>query len=697
VRISLLGPLMVDGEPGEAVLRAAKERSLLAALALSPGQVVGFDSLVDALWGDAPPATARKTLQTYMSNMRRALGPEAVETAASGYVLRADPEDVDVGRFRALVRRGEEALRSGSVPQACEDLGAAVGLWRGAPFPGVGAGTGLAAAAVRLKEEYLSALEARLAAELAAGHHAEMVGELQALVREHPFRERLWGHLMVALYRSGRQADALAVYQQARVRLRDELGLEPGGELRRLERAVLDQDPSLDGPDPGRGPAHPAGPGPHVRPSPVRYAVTRDGVHVAYQVVGDGPIDLLAVPGFVSHLDMWWDAPTDRLVRRLASFSRLILFDKRGMGLSDRPAHIDVEHWVADALAVLDAAGSERAVILGISAGSPTASLLAASHPERARALIIYGGYARYLAGDDYPLGARADTLDARIRHIEAHWGTGVGIGALAASRADDPAVREYWARCQTISASPSAAGAFLRALAAIDVRHALPTITAPTLILHPTGDQSIPVEAARDSRDLIPGARLVELDSDTHLIWLSEVIDVITREIEAFIGGSAGPVDAERALATVLAVADPQPAPGRDAAVAATVERLGGCRLPSPAPGRARATFDGPARAIRCALALVAELGPGDGAVAAAVHSGECERRAQGLRGVAVDLADQLAAGARPGEVLVTQTVRDLTVGSAIRLEPRGRRSFDNIPGHWDILAVASVDPSRA
>jgi DNA-binding SARP family transcriptional activator len=252
VRIALLGPLTVDGEPGEVVLRAAKERSLLAALALNPGQVVGFDSLIDALWGDAPPASARKTLQTYVSNVRRSLGPEVVGTAASGYVLHVAAEDVDVGRFRALVQRGEEALRRGSVQQACEDLGEAVALWRGEPFAGVGPDTGLAAVAVRLEEEYLSALEARLAAELAAGRHRELAGELQVLVREHPFRERLWGHLMVALYRSGRQADALAVYQQARARLRDELGLEPGGELRRLEQAVLDQDPSLDGPGPER-------------------------------------------------------------------------------------------------------------------------------------------------------------------------------------------------------------------------------------------------------------------------------------------------------------------------------------------------------------------------------------------------------------------------------------------------------------
>lgn len=690
MRISLLGPLTVDSESGEVVLRAAKERSLLAALALSPGQVVGFDSLIDALWGDAPPASARKTLQTYVSNVRRSLGPDVVGTAASGYVLRTAVEEVDVGRFRTLVQRGEEALRSGSIQQACEDLGEAVALWRGDPFAGVGAGTGLAAVAVRLKEEYLSALEARLAAELAAGRPGELVGELQELVREHPFRERLWGHLMVALYRSGRQADALTVYQQARVRLRDELGLEPGGELRRLEQAILDHDPSLDGPDPER--ASPDS-GQQIRPSPVRYAVTRDGVHIAYQIVGDGPIDVLAVPGFVSHLDMWWDAPTDRLVRRLASFSRLILFDKRGMGLSDRPAHIDVEHWVVDAVAVLDATGSERAVIFGISAGAPTAALLAASYPERTRALIMYGGYARFLADDDYQLGAQPSTLESRIRHIEANWGTGVGIGTLAASRAADPAARQYWARCQTVSTSPSAAAAFLRALTAIDVRHVLPTITAPTLILHPTRDQSVPVEAARQSRDLIPGARLVELDTDIHLIWLSDVIDVITREIEAFITQSTATANVERALATVLAVADPNPSHRRQTTIDTIIERFGGCRLVPQVPGRAEATFDGPARAIHCAVALVAELGPEDQNVAGAVHSGECELHSDGLRGVAVDLAEQLAASTPPGQVLVTQTVRDLTVGSTIQLELRGRRSFKGIPGDWDILAVTSID----
>jgi pimeloyl-ACP methyl ester carboxylesterase len=303
---------------------------------------------------------------------------------------------------------------------------------------------------------------------------------------------------------------------------------------------------------------------------------------------------------------MWWDAPTDRLVRRLGSFSRLILFDKRGMGLSDRPTDIDVEQWVEDANAVLDAAGSERAAILGISAGAPTAALFAAGHPDRTRALILCGGYARFLIGDDYELGYERDL-----------------------------------------------------------------------------------VEAARRSQELIPGAKLVELDTDIHLIWLSDVIDEVTREIEAFISRAAPSTDADRALATVLAVACAHAMRGRDAAIDTIVERFGG--RPLRAPGRA--TFDGPARAIRCAVALVAELGAKDRNVAVAVHSGECELHQHDVRGVAVDLAEQLAATAEPGQVLVSQTIRDLVVGSTIQLEPCGRRAFRGIPGDWDIFAVLAPD----
>jgi DNA-binding SARP family transcriptional activator/pimeloyl-ACP methyl ester carboxylesterase len=683
VQVSLLGSLKVEVESGDVVITAAKERSLLAALALNPDRVVDTDALVDALWGDAPPTTARKTLQTYVSNLRRALGSDVIVTEPAGYLLRIDADAVDVSRFRALVRAGEDTLRAGFIDLARARLGEAVAQWRGEPLAGVAPHTGLAVETVRLREEYLGAVETRIGADLAAGCGGELVAELEVLVREHPFRERLWAHLMVALYRGGRQADALAACGRARTILREELGLDPGGELRRVEQAVLEHDPTLQ--------ASPARPAPTpatltaARP-PVRYARAADGVHVAYRIVGDGPIDIIAVPGFVSHLDMWWDAPTDHLVRRLGSFSRLILFDKRGMGLSDRPPVVDVEHWVDDTLAVLDAAGSERAVILGISAGAPTAMLFSAIHPTRTHALILHGGYARFLPGDGYDPGFDRSRADSFTDNMIRKWGTGSGISALAPSRKHDPAARAFWARCQTLAASPAAAGTFLRAMMEIDVRHVLSTIACPTLILHAARDLNVPVEAARLCRNLIHGAELVELDSDIHLIWLSDVIDEITNQIERFIGREVASVgDFDRALATVLAVAMRHRDSWPEQWFHSTVEQWRG--RPIDTPGLAR--FDGPARAVRCAQALLGALASHGQETGAAIHTGECVLAANDVQGAAVDIARQLAIHARSGEVLVSQTVRDLLVGSNITLERRDSQRFDGIEGVWDVFSV--------
>ena len=314
VQVRLLGPIEIDTDSGRSVvLSAAKERSLVAALALAGGASVSTDFLISSLWGEEPPRAARKTLQTYVWNLRHALGAEHVVTEPMGYRLLVTRDEVDVHRFRTLVRDGDQALRDGRVQRARELLAGAVGLRRGEPLTGVAGHTGLAAEATRLEQEYLAAIEARIAADLAGGGHHELVGELEFLVREYPFRERLWGHLMVALYRSGRQADALAAYQRVRELLREELGLEPGGELRRIEAAVLRHELGAPGPDlDGIGVD-----GMSMRPSPVRYARTADGVSVAYQSAGSGPIEILAVPGYIHHLDIWWNAPTDRLVREL--------------------------------------------------------------------------------------------------------------------------------------------------------------------------------------------------------------------------------------------------------------------------------------------------------------------------------------------------------------------------------------------
>jgi class 3 adenylate cyclase len=231
-----------------------------------------------------------------------------------------------------------------------------------------------------------------------------------------------------------------------------------------------------------------------------------------------------------------------------------------------------------------------------------------------------------------------------------------------------------------------------LRALAKLDVRHALPMVAVPTLIVHASRDANVPIGAARLTHDLIPGSKLVELDSDIHLIWVSDMIPEVAAEIEAFVNQTFSPVEVDRVLATVLAVAPPTLSRRSGDAIDAIVERFCG----RPLQGTVRATFDGPARAIRCARALLAELGATDPGLAVAVHSGECELTDDGVRGPAVDLAEQLAASAEPGQVLVSQTVRDLLAGSTTRLEPRGRRSFEQVPGEWDVFAVASESVTR-
>lgn len=522
---------------------------MLAALALSPGKPVSTESLIAALWGEDPPAGARKTLQTYVWNLRQALGPDVIATEPPGYRLCIAAEDVDVGTFRELVNRGDAALRTGDPTKASALFDEALALWRGEPFGGVASHTGLAGEAVRLHEEYLSALESRMTAHLAAGRHSALVGELESLVREHPFRERLWGYLMLALYRCGRQAEALEAYQRARRLLLEELGLEPGGELRRIEEAILRQDPSAASPvalDARSSPAF-AAPG-SIRRSPVQYARSSDGVSVAYQVAGDGPIDILAIPGFVTHLDIWWNAPTEALVRRLTSIGRLISFDKRGMGLSDRPDSVDALKWVDDALAVIDAAGARDVVVLGVSAGTPTAIRLASMHPDRVRALVIFGGGARSVAGPEYPIGHDRQTLESFAENLERKWGSGVAISLYAPSRAKDPHVRDYWARYQQLSASPSAAIRYFWATVETDVTDLLDSIRVPTLVLHPERDVIAPVEWGRYVAEHIEGAEFVPLDSDVDLICVSDVIEDLADHMAGFInrlapvGGSGKP-----------------------------------------------------------------------------------------------------------------------------------------------------------
>ena len=429
-------------------------------------------------------------------------------------------------------------------------------------------------------------------------------------------------------------------------------------------------------------------------PPQTRYAHSGD-VSIAYQVVGDGPIDLVFVMGWVSHLDYFWAEPSfARFLRRLASFSRLILFDKRGTGLSDRVGALPtLEQRMDDVRAVLDAVGSRQAALLGVSEGGPLCALYATTYPERTRALVMLGTYAKRRWAPDYPWAPTDEQGERFLEEIQRDWGGPVGLEARAPSVAHDPAFRDWWSTYLRMGASPGAALALTRMNAEIDVRDVLPAIRVPTLIVHRTEDRLLTIDEGRYVASRIPGATLIELPGEDHLPFVGDQ-DTMLDAIERFLGNGHQPVDADRVLATILTARIGAPAAGPAERLAfqsqtrADIDRQRGRPL-AFTPTQIQAAFDGPARAIRCAATLVAADARGERAVRAGLHTGECEVVAGKMRGVAVDLSSDLAALARPGEVLVSRTLVDLVAGSGLEFESRGPQPFGANGDRFEIFAV--------
>jgi pimeloyl-ACP methyl ester carboxylesterase len=439
-----------------------------------------------------------------------------------------------------------------------------------------------------------------------------------------------------------------------------------------------------------------------------RYARSGD-VNIAYQVMGEGPLDLVFVMGWVSHLDYFWEEPSfARFLQRLASFSRLILFDKRGTGLSDRVAVDELptlEQRMDDVRAVLDAVGSERAALMGVSEGGPMCLLFAATYPERTAALVVIGAYARRLWAEDYPFGAPPEEYEAFLEEIRQNWGGPVGLERRAPSLVDDERFRTWWATYLRMSASPGAAYALTRMNGEIDARHALPAVTAPTLVVHRTGDLSLPIEGARYMAERIADAKLAELPGEDHLPFVGDQ-DEILDEVEEFLTGVRSPPKPDRVLATLLftdIVGSTEKASeigdrrwrdlleAHHALVRRDLERFRGREIDTAGDGFL-AAFDGPARAIRCACAIrdaVRGLGL---AVRVGVHTGECEVVGEKLEGIAVHTGARVASQAGAGDVLVSQTVKDLVAGSGIVFEERGERELKGVPGTWRLYAVVDV-----
>jgi class 3 adenylate cyclase len=435
--------------------------------------------------------------------------------------------------------------------------------------------------------------------------------------------------------------------------------------------------------------------------SPIRYARSGD-VNIAYQVTGGGEFDLVLVAGFFSHLEIDWEHPAHaRLLERLGSFARLIRFDKRGTGLSDRAVGLpDFELRMDDVRAVMDAVESQQAVLFGYSEGGPMSVLFAATYPERVRALVLYGTYARRSDPDgDYPW---APTWEERTRiasELEATWGGDVDISSMWPSA--DPNDAAWFLRRGRAALSPAGARDLILMNSKADIRDVLPAVQCPTLVLHRTGERDANVEEGRYIASRVPGARFVELPGEDHVPFADP--DQIVDEMEEFLTGVRRPPVTDRVLATILftdivgstnrlaTIGDDAWAAlvaRHDDAVRAELARFGGTEADTTGDGFL-ALFDGPARAIRAGLAIGAAVRRLGLETRAGVHTGEVERRAGGVRGIAVHLAARILGLAAAGEVLVSQTTRDLVEGSGIELADRGEHELKGIEGARRLYAV--------
>jgi len=439
-----------------------------------------------------------------------------------------------------------------------------------------------------------------------------------------------------------------------------------------------------------------------IPPKP-QYAKNGD-VYIAFSTCGDAPIDLIWCGGFATHLENAWEfPPLARMKSRIAGFSRLIDFDKRGVGLSDRKSAVaSLEVHMDDIRAVLDAAGSKRAVLFGLSEGVPAALLFAATFPERVSALVLIGGFASLLRDESQPWAFTRDGLEAFREATIAAWGTSAGVEHYAQSAKDDPIYKTWWEKQTRLAASPGAVADMMALYPDIDVRSALPLVQARTLVIHAKGDTAVPVQASRLIAAKVPNARLIELDSNDHAPWLGDQ-DRIIEEIETFLTGQHSTPVQERTLSTVL-YTDIVGSTTRAATVGddkwneimrehndiarREIERGRGRLIKTLGDG-VLATFDGPARAIRCAASIRSALGTLGVPIRAGLHTGEVAFDSQDISGMAVNIAARVVQLAESGEVLTSSTVRDLVIGSGLEFEDRGIHALKGVPGSWTLCAV--------
>jgi class 3 adenylate cyclase len=439
-------------------------------------------------------------------------------------------------------------------------------------------------------------------------------------------------------------------------------------------------------------------------PPRTRYARSRDGVSIAYQVIGAGARDIVFVPQTFSAIEALWEHPTvARFFERLGGLGRVVLFDRRGTGMSDRTGGTaTLEEQIDDVHTVMDAAGSRRADLMAIMEGGAMAMLFAASAPERVRSLTLYATYARSTRAPDYPAAWTAEERAESMARMIERWGDGSIAARFAPSHADDPMLREWLGRLQRVSLGPGEAATAIEINGGVDVRHVLGSIRVPTLLLHRTNDRAIDVGHSRYLAEHIPGARLVELHGEDTLPFLGDA-DAVLGEVDEFLTGDRRPPDHDRVLATVLftdivgsteraaALGDE---PWRDLLaehdrIVRGVLGLHRGRVVKSVGDGFLAVFDGPARAVRAARAIVAQLTTLGLDVRAGLHTGEVEMVGEDVAGLAVHIAARVMGEAPAGGVMASSTVHDLVAGAGLRFEDRGRRSLRGVPGDWSLWEV--------
>jgi class 3 adenylate cyclase len=431
-----------------------------------------------------------------------------------------------------------------------------------------------------------------------------------------------------------------------------------------------------------------------------QYAKSGD-VHIAYQVFGEGAVDLVFVPGFVSHIENYWDEPNfARWLRRLGSFSRVIMFDKRGTGLSDQVSELPgMDQRMDDVRAVMDAVGIKRAAIFGISEGGSLATLFAATHPERSQALIIYGGFAQFSSWIP-----TQEAMDSLFQYIDKSWGSGESWLNFAPTKEGDLAFQQWWGKFERLGASPGAVKTLMRMNSQIDITEILPSVNVPTLVIHRKDDLLVRVEAGRLLAERIPGAKYVELSGADHLPFVGENSDRILDEMEHFLTGETSTPSVERVLATVVftdivgSTARAQTLGDRtwgdlldlhDKAVRKELSRFRGNEIKWTGDGFL-AAFDRPARAIQCALAIVNTVRALGLEVRAGIHTGEVDFVKNDIRGIAVHIASRVADLANGGDVVVSRTVKDLVAGSGIAFQDYGTHELKGVPDQWMLFRAS-------